>query len=279
MSDIRKALEEIEQWFEKREAVAGDLGALDEQLEMAGLAGRVAGLRAALAQPQAAQPDGWEANVSYLLEKCPYTVRQRPGGGEEDLIASLVVTFQGMQMRLQGYPLFATLPTEPAPVSRTVTDTPGMPGCKDITTRYKIAQPAPQAEPAVTEEMVTAYLTANDAYWKRVDGEPTKLGKWRNGTPSEATRVSLEAALASAPHAREPQAFGDLTGVSPCCGDYANCHRPCTPRGRWEGERTHKCEPLKYMQLVLLWGHRSDGPSNAEIVSFAREVEKLHGIG
>jgi hypothetical protein len=47
--------------------------------------------------------------------------------------------------------------------------------------------------------MVTAYLTANDAYWKRIDGEPTKIGKWRNGTPSEATRVSLMAALASAP--------------------------------------------------------------------------------
>lgn len=62
-------------------------------------------------------------------------------------------------------------------------------------------EPSAQGEPVatVTEEMVTAYLTANDAYWKRVDGEPTKLGKWRNGTPSEATRVSLMAALASAP--------------------------------------------------------------------------------
>ena len=62
-------------------------------------------------------------------------------------------------------------------------------------------EPSAQGEPVacVTEEMVTAYLTANDAYWKRIDGEPTKLGKWRNGTPSEATRVSLMAALASAP--------------------------------------------------------------------------------
>lgn len=64
--------------------------------------------------------------------------------------------------------------------------------------------PAAPAQPSVTEEMVTAYLTANDAYWKRVDGEPTKLGKWRNGTPSEATRVSLMAALASAPSTPPP---------------------------------------------------------------------------
>lgn len=71
---------------------------------------------------------------------------------------------------------------------------------------------SPQPEPSahgeqvatVTEEMVTAYLTANDAYWKRIDGEPTKLGKWRNGTPSEATRVSLMAALAAAPSTPPP---------------------------------------------------------------------------
>lgn len=51
----KAALVEIEEWFEKRESVAGDLGALDEQLEMAGLAGRVAGIRAALAT-QPVQP-------------------------------------------------------------------------------------------------------------------------------------------------------------------------------------------------------------------------------
>lgn len=37
-------------------------------------------------------------------------------------------------------------------------------------------------------------------------------------------------------------------------------------------------KPLTHMQAVLLWGHRSDGPSTAEIVSFARAVEKAHGI-
>lgn len=52
--------------------------------------------------------DSWEANVAHLLSNCPYTVRQRPGGGPEDLKSSLVVTFRGMQMRLQGDPMFST---------------------------------------------------------------------------------------------------------------------------------------------------------------------------
>lgn len=55
--------------------------------------------------------------------------------------------------------------------------------------------PAPAvAEP--TKEMITAYLTANDAYWREVDALPRHPAKWRNGTPSEATRAGLRAALA-----------------------------------------------------------------------------------
>ena len=36
----------------------------------------------------------------------------------------------------------------------------------------------------------------------------------------------------TAPKLPFPEA--DLTGVSVCCGDYAHCGRPCTPRGRWQ---------------------------------------------
>lgn len=62
-----------------------------------------------------------------------------------------------------------------------------------------VAQPAP-SEPAVAEptaEMVAAYLNANRAYWQRIDAEPGKLGKWRNGTAEEATAYGLRAALAA----------------------------------------------------------------------------------
>ncbi len=57
-------------------------------------------------------------------------------------------------------------------------------------------KPIPPQECEPTEEMVAAYLQANDAYWREVDSMPTPPGVWRNGTPEEATRVSLQAALA-----------------------------------------------------------------------------------
>lgn len=65
----------------------------------------------------------------------------------------------------------------------------------------------------VTEEMVEAYLKTNDAYWKRTDELPKRPDKWRTGTPSEATMVSLIAALAAAPGAaiaaREQEGIAD----------------------------------------------------------------------
>jgi hypothetical protein len=59
------------------------------------------------------------------------------------------------------------------------------------------AQPEPILEP--TDAMVDAYLAANTAYWQEVDELPPDLTKeWRQGTPREATRVSLRAALMAA---------------------------------------------------------------------------------
>lgn len=50
-----------------------------------------------------------------------------------------------------------------------------------------------------TQGMVDAYLKANDAYWKAADQLAPKLGTWRQGTPRQATTVSLAAAFAAAP--------------------------------------------------------------------------------
>lgn len=49
-----------------------------------------------------------------------------------------------------------------------------------------------------TRAMVEAYLSANSAYWERVDAMPTKIRVWRNGTPKEATEVSYRAMIAAA---------------------------------------------------------------------------------
>jgi len=45
----------------------------------------------------------------------------------------------------------------------------------------------------------------------------------------------------------EPVPFpeADLNGVSVCCGEYAKCGRPCTPRGRWLAQNEPKAEPTK----------------------------------
>jgi len=55
-----------------------------------------------------------------------------------------------------------------------------------------------------------------------------------------------------------PQDFGDLTGVQPCCGDYANCHRACTPRGRWQATKDREdalaTQPPAVQGEPLEWG-------------------------
>ena len=56
------------------------------------------------------------------------------------------------------------------------------------------------AVPQVTDAMVTAYLKANSDYWKSTDAMPPKdPSRWRQGTPSDATREALRAALAMIP--------------------------------------------------------------------------------
>lgn len=52
-----------------------------------------------------------------------------------------------------------------------------------------------------TPEMVAAYLAANHTYWKEMDEGPAPIGKYRNGTPAEATAESYSAMLAAAPAA------------------------------------------------------------------------------
>ena len=56
------------------------------------------------AQAVADDPDSWEANAKYLLDRCPHTVWQRPGGGPLDLKSTLVVTFMGMQQKIASSP-------------------------------------------------------------------------------------------------------------------------------------------------------------------------------
>lgn len=86
-------------------------------------------------------------------------------------------------------------------------------------TRAALAEAEGQAVPQVTDLMVDAYLAANTAYWQEVDALPTNFTKpWRNGTPREATRLGLQAAMLAAapeaptaPMAAEPVVYVELT--------------------------------------------------------------------
>jgi hypothetical protein len=46
--------------------------------------------------------DGWRENAAYLLDNCPHTIRVRDTEHPDELLTSLVVTFQKMQRMLEG---------------------------------------------------------------------------------------------------------------------------------------------------------------------------------
>jgi len=191
MSDIRKALEALESVLCDPEGKAGihgsdaDMKIIDDALDQ---------LRADLAQPQAAQPEPSEeiqelrAQVEAWRKQCETLTNQVICCGVAARHPDATLTTRGAYAGKWNSPQAEEVRKLRAERDALLAASPQ-------------PEPSAQGEPVacVTEEMVTAYLTANDAYWKRIDGEPTKLGKWRNGTPSEATRVSLMAALASAP--------------------------------------------------------------------------------
>jgi len=57
--------------------------------------------------------NGWETNARFLLDHCPHAVRVREGGGPEDLLSSLVVTFQ----KMQGHLASAQQPAQPCAIT------------------------------------------------------------------------------------------------------------------------------------------------------------------
>jgi hypothetical protein len=85
--------------------------------------------------------DGWEDNAIYLLDRCPHAVRVREGGGPENLLSSLCVTFQKMQGML------ATTPPQAEP-------SPGM--SKSWQTAVAVAREAPSGRTVVDSAVILA---------------------------------------------------------------------------------------------------------------------------
>jgi hypothetical protein len=249
--DIRKALEEVEQWFERREAVAGDLGALDEQLEMAGLAGRVAGIRAALSQPpQAAQPVAWSDEVEQRI----LTWRARMMNVDGDRLA--IDDFMDKEslddlVDFVCAPL-ATPPTEPAP---TIYADPKAPyqaltaGQRAIMDAIPLrGQPAPQAEPAS--------LGSGYSYERRKSGEVAishKDGGLHMANSCELAMIAEIERLRAEP-AVCPECDGPLQWRCPACR---------IAQTEAVAEPAPQAEPADWREYAAKWLRRKAAESEA----------------
>jgi len=63
--------------------------------------------------------------------------------------------------------------------------------------------------------------------------------------------------------AQPAQALEDLSGVRACCGEYAKCHRPCTPRGAWQASQAQPAQELTDEQKQEI--HNQTGAGHALI--------------
>lgn len=54
---------------------------------------------------------------------------------------------------------------------------------------------------------------------------------------------------------------------------------PPAPAAQQEPAQADARVPLTQTAIIEAWGPRSDGPNNSEIISFARAIERAHGIG
>jgi hypothetical protein len=103
------------------------------------------------------------------------------------------------------------------------------PGCYDARQEEFTfpAQPAPVQEPYcyVYIEDGEEYFAPKGAY------VPDNAQPLYTTPPAQPAVLSLEDSL-------------KVTKV--CCGDYANCHAPCTPRGRWQAHQ----EPAAWVGLT-----------------------------
>lgn len=66
----------------------------------------------------------------------------------------------------------------------------------------------------------------------------------------QIVREAYEAGMNEAQQVAVPQAMEDLTGMTMCCGDFAKCHRPCTPRGQWMSTKAYQVTVPAGMAIV-----------------------------
>lgn len=153
------------------DAMAAEWGAFDYRLPFA--------------TPPAAQPDGQVAQLVTELRHL-YVMKSRVRAGEHN-----------------------TFPLNAEQAQANIDDSfkTAIDQLAALASRPVVAQPVAvdRGLSEATDAMIAAYLMANDEYWRKADEVAPPIGRWRAGTSREATRVSLNAALAaSAPSQAEP---------------------------------------------------------------------------
>ena len=82
--------------------------------------------------------------------------------------------------------------------------------------------------------------------------------------------------LYTRPQAREPLTLEQsLKQAGVCCGEYAHCHRSCTPRGRWEASQAREWVGLteREQDAVFKTFTRSDATRHDFLNRVARAIE------
>ena len=128
--------------------------------------------------------------------------------------------------------------------------------------------------------------TLREAAQQALEALEDMLG-WQSLAPQtiQESAKGRAAALRAALVEDAMQKFTDVNQELMAALGCDHCNHPlyaaikCRVCGRVTEPAPPQRKPLTREQAIALWADKSDGPSNGEIVSFARAIERAHGIG
>ena len=82
----------------------------------------------------------------------------------------------------------------------------------------RLLDTTPPAQPAAVQDWKDRLIAQHE---ETILWQAKRIAELTDQQPAQPAALSLEDSL-------------KVTKV--CCGDYANCHAPCTPRGRWQAQ-------------------------------------------
>ena len=109
--------------------------------------------------------------------------------------------------------------------------------------RQLLEQPEPVQEPDIFPDEAYEMGLERIAYYTIPPAQPAAVQDWKDRLIAQHEETILWQAKRIAEltdqQPAQPAALSledSLKVTKVCCGDYANCHAPCTPRGRWQAQ-------------------------------------------